>query len=88
MIISTVSLLTFYYILNSRSIENIEISAKRTRYTYIRLGLPLFGSMIGIGFSFWLPQISLVCYFAPVLLNIFPGSLTELDDRVREFLGK
>jgi uncharacterized membrane protein len=86
MIISTISLVTFYYILNSRSIENIELSHKRIRYTYLRLGLPLFGSILGIIASFVATEISLVLYFAPVMLNIFPGSLTELDDRVQRLI--
>ncbi len=85
---STLAFIIFVYILKSKQIENYAIEPARLRNTYFRLSLPILGSMFGILIAGLSTQIALILYFVPVVINFFPGSMSELEKKIRSMAGK
>jgi uncharacterized membrane protein len=85
---STLAFILFLYILKSEQIENYAIEPARIRNTYFRLSLPILGSMFGILVAGLSTQIALILYFVPVVVNFFPGSMSELEKKIRAMAGK
>jgi uncharacterized membrane protein len=64
------------YLYESETIENNEFSRKDLYHSQIRILLPVLFANLAILFSFINPEISLLFFAVPTILNLIPGSIT------------